>query len=136
VWQRTADTFIANKIKDELLNPALSTEEEPDEAPAVARPASRYEDDPQDGSRYVDEDGNLLGYLRRVHDVAVYTVTTAQANANAALHDALSDPDSQVTYQTVNGRISAIIYAPDPERQQPVAEQDLSTRKGFRSNDV
>jgi hypothetical protein len=135
VWQRTAGTFIAKKIKDELLNPALNPEEEPEEAP-VARTASRYEDDPQDGSRYVDEDGNLLGYLRRVHDVAVYTVTTAQANANAALHDALSDPDSQVSYQTVNGRISAIIYAPDPERQQSVTEQDVPTRKGFRSSDV
>jgi hypothetical protein len=135
VWQRTAGTFIAKKIKDELLSPPPAVEDEPDEAP-VARGPVRYEDDPQDGSRYVDEHGNLLGYLRRVHDVAVYTVTTAHANVNAALHDALSDPDSQVSYQTVNGRISAIIYSPDPERQQPVADEDVSTRKGFRSNDV
>ena len=138
MWQRTAGTFIANKIKDELLNPALSNNDEEDEQEEVpvSRGPVRHDDDPQDGSRYVDENGNLLGYLRRVHDVAVYTVTTAQANANAALHDALSDPDSQVSYQTINGRISAIIYSPDPERVQPAAEEQFTNRKGFRSSDV
>lgn len=130
--QRTAGTFIAKKIKDEFFAPPPPDDDEEDRAPQRSQP--QHYDDPQDGAEFVDENGHVVGYLRRVHDIAVYAVTTAHGSPHAALIEALRDPDSQLSFQSTNGRVSALIYAPDPERQQVV--EDTTPRKGFRADDV
>lgn len=130
--QRTAGTFIAKKIKDELFSPPpTERDEDEEERHAPQRPRQRY-DDPQDGAEFLDEDGRVIGYTRRLHDVAVYAVTTAHGSPHAALSEALRDPNSQLVFQSANGRITGLIYAPDPEH----TSGGSSDTRGFRSDEV
>ncbi|MEJ7838831.1 MAG: hypothetical protein WKF81_08440 [Thermomicrobiales bacterium] len=130
--QRTAGTFIAKKIKDELFAPPpADVDDEPERRPSSE--PQRYEEDNQDGAEYRDEDGRLLGYTRRVTNIAVYAVTSAHGNAHAALSEALRDPNSQLVFQSTNGRVSGLIYIPDPD-STPGSGSDNG--QGFRSDDV
>ena len=132
--QRTAGTFIAKKIKDELFAPPVQDDDE-DEQPQYApeRHQQSYEDDPQDGAEYRDEDGRLLGYTRRVANIAVYAVTSAHGSPHAALAEALRDPNSSLVFQSTNGRISGLIYVPDPDHGPTSSPSDP---RGFRPDDV
>jgi hypothetical protein len=130
--QRTAGTFIAKKIKDELFAPPKADVE--DDEPEYRAPAPQhYENDDQDGAEYRDENGRLLGYTRRVGNVAVYAVTSAHGSPHAALSEALRDPNSQLVFQSTNGRISGLIYVPDPNSSPGSSSGDS---QGFRADDV
>jgi hypothetical protein len=133
VLQRNAGLFIAKKIKDELFAPPVQDDEDEVEAPRHAPSQQQsYVNDPQDGAEYRDEAGRLIGYTRRVTDVAVYAVTTAHGSPHAALSEALRDPNSQLVFQSTNGRISGLIYVPDPDAT-PGSSGD---NNGFRPDDV
>jgi hypothetical protein len=132
VLQRNAGLFIAKKIKDELFAPPPQEDDEEEEPRYAAAPQQQYVNDPQDGAEFRDEEGRLLGYTRRVTDVAVYAVTSAHGSPHAALSEALRDPNSQLVFQSTNGRISALIYAPDPDAS-PGSSGDSN---GFRPDDV
>ena len=129
--QRTAGTFIAKKIKDEFFAPPKADVED---EPEYRQPSpQRYENDQQDGAEYRDENGRLLGYTRRVADIAVYAVTSAHGSPHAALSEALRDPESQLVFQSTNGRVSGLIYVPDPDRTPGGSSGDS---QGFRADDV
>ena len=130
--QRTAGTFIAKKIKDEFFTaPKEDVDDEPEYRPSA--PQQHYENDQQDGAEYRDENGRLLGYTRRVGDIAVYAVTSAHGSPHAALSEALRDPNSQLVFQSTNGRVSGLIYVPDPDAAPGSSSGDS---RGFRSDDV
>lgn len=130
--QRTAGTFIANKIKDELFAPPPVEEDEQPEYRPSHEP-QRHVDDDQDGAEYRDDDGRLLGYTRRVTNIAVYAVTSAHGSPHAALSEALRDPNSQLIFQSTNGRVSGLIYVPDPNSTPRSGSDD---GQGFRADDV
>jgi hypothetical protein len=132
--QRTAGTFIAKKIKDELFAPPPPDDDDEEEERRPAPQRSQHVDDPQDGAEYRDDEGRFLGYLRRVQDVAVYAVTSAHGSPHASLAEALRDPNSQLVFQTTNGRISGLVYIPDPDAA-PGASSGSDTR-AFRADDV
>jgi hypothetical protein len=133
VLQRNAGLFIAKKIKDELFAPPPQEDDEDEEPRYAPAPQQQsYVNDPQDGAEYRDDEGRLIGYMRRVPDVAVYAVTSAHGSPHAALSEALRDPNSQLVFQSTNGRISGLIYVPDPDGT-PGGSGD---NNGFRPDDV
>jgi hypothetical protein len=109
--------YVGNWLKDELLKPALAPPP-PGEAPK-----------PPDKQELHNEDGESIGVAVLAAGVSVYVVSDGYGTPQSELARCISDPNSTLMVQTEGGRITALIYVPDPE---------LPPRKtlGLRAEDV
>jgi hypothetical protein len=110
--------YVGNWLKDELLKPALAPPPKPDGSEG---PPARQE--------LHDEDGESLGVAYLAAGVSVYVVSEGYGTPQSELARCISDPNSTLMVQTEGGRITALIYVPDPA---------LPSRKslGLRPEDV
>ena len=76
-----------------------------------------------------DEDGRLLGKAKLVSGVGVYVMGDGYGTTHAELMQCLSEGGQEVRVMTERGRISAIIYFPDPNRPP-------RTGQALRADDV
>ena len=76
-----------------------------------------------------DEDGRLLGTAKVVSGVGVYVIGDGYGTAQAELLQCLQEGGAQFRVMTDRGRITAIIYLPDPNRQP-------RTGQALRADDV
>ncbi|HET7095075.1 MAG TPA: hypothetical protein VFI22_16405 [Thermomicrobiales bacterium] len=110
--------YVGNWLKDELLKPAM----EPPPSPEGAPP-------PPDRQELQNEAGKAIGVAYLAAGVSVYVVSDGYGTPQTELARCISDPNSTLMVQTEGGRITALIYVPDPE---------LPSRKalGLRAEDV
>lgn len=126
MMQRTVGMYIANKIKDEILNPpsAAAQDEYIEEEEA-------YEDS-LDGEVVTNAAGDVLGVAHRLQNVALYVVGSRTAVANTEMERALNDPDAEVIVHREGRRITALVYVPSETATMPSA----SNGQGFRADEV
>ncbi|HEX5498177.1 MAG TPA: hypothetical protein VFX03_03080, partial [Thermomicrobiales bacterium] len=110
--------YVGNWLKDELLKPATAPLPPPEGAPP-----------PPDRQELQNEDGETIGVACLAAGVSVYVVSDGYGTPQTELARCISDPNSTLMVQTEGGRITALIYVPDP---------DLPSRKtlGLRAEDV
>ncbi len=125
MMQRTVGMYIANKIKDEFLNPQ-DPEQEEVEAVEVQETA-----DALDGQSIANADGQVLGVARRVRNVPVYVVGRNGSNVNTELDRALNDPDAEIIVHREGRTVTAIVYVPSANATLPTGPTH-----GFRSDEV
>jgi len=107
-----AGMYLAKRIGDELLAPP-KPKAEPEEAEA---PAEAFVDE-YDGAVFRNEQDQPLGIARRLPGVAVYVVSSEYANPNAELERYLDEePEGQLFVRREEGRITGLIYVPEPSR--------------------
>ena len=107
--QTKASAYLAKRIGDELLKPSKPTEPaEPDEPEPPA--------DELEGQVFLDEHERSLGTSYRLPGVAVYVVTDGYANREEELARCLPEPQPRIFLRREDGRITGLIYVPDPSR--------------------
>ncbi|HEU5431019.1 MAG TPA: hypothetical protein VFU81_05115 [Thermomicrobiales bacterium] len=111
--------YVGNWLKDELLKPAT----------APPPPPSGEAPKPPERQALQDEEGTVIGVAYLASGVSVYVVSDGFGTPQTELARCISDPNSTLMVQTEGGRITALIYVPDPE---------LPSRKtlGLRADDV
>jgi hypothetical protein len=112
--------YVGNWLKDELLKPATAPPK-PDGPEGPEGPPARQE--------LHNEEGESVGVAYLAAGVSVYVVSEGYGTPQTELARCISDPNSTLMVQTEGGRITALIYVPDPE---------LPSRKslGLRPEDV
>ncbi len=112
---KVLSSYVGKMIKDELFaKPA------PPAAPDAAEPAAPAEE--PDRQELHDEAGRPLGTAYRVPGVAVYVIFDGRGTPEAELRRCVSEPGSQILFQSDRGRITALVYLPDPDRPPGGAE--------------
>ncbi|MBA3336287.1 MAG: hypothetical protein H0T49_01840 [Chloroflexia bacterium] len=116
--QRTAGAYIVKKIGNELMPSAAKPEPESEREPVREpnRVAPVVEFDELNERIFHDEEGNSLGIAHRLPEVAVYVVLQGRGNPAETLHWAAGDEETQRFVRRVNGRVTGLIYVPDPNR--------------------
>ena len=111
VVQKVAGQYIVKKITEGFNAPPRSGEEGEEERPAAAAPSPSSAPETQ---QVTDENGQLVGTAVRLREVAVYVVRQSHLPVQQELERALSEPEGRVLIQSENGRITALVYVPDP----------------------
>lgn len=112
--QRVGASYVGKKLYD-----YLKTQPDRSIGPETAGPGPDElgpPGDELDGQPFHDEDGQPLGTAFRLADVAVYVVFDGYGDPDAELERCLAEPETRIFWQTQDGRISAVIYVPDPSR--------------------
>ena len=104
--QKMAGSYLVKRLGDELFAKPAPREETAEEASEEA--------DEYDGQVVHDEEGQRLGTAHRVPDVAVYVVFDGYGRPEDVLARCLAQPDSRLLFQEERGRVTALIYVPDP----------------------
>jgi hypothetical protein len=126
VVPKIAGQYIVKRISDQILAPppeqdaAAEADEQRTEAPLI---------DELDGQVVVDDEGQSVGTARRLAAVGVYVVADRRGEAESELLRALNDPNSRLLIRSDAGRVTGLIYVPDPESAPPGVE-------GIRSDDI
>lgn len=76
-----------------------------------------------------DEDGRLLGTAQLVSGVGIYVMGDGYGTTHAELMQCLAEGSQEIRVMTERGRISALIYFPDPNRPP-------RTGQALRADDV
>ena len=126
VVPKIAGQYIVKRISDQILAPPPERE---DEAEAEGRVVEERLVDELDGQVVVDDDGHPVGTARRLASIGVYVVAERRGEAESELLRALNDPNSRLLIRSENGRVSGLIYVPDPDSAPPRVE-------GIRSDDI
>lgn len=124
MMQRSIGMYIANKVKDEIFRPEEVTTED-GEVQYI-----QQENDPLDGELIRDSSGAVLGRAYRV-PAAVYVVTSGDINADAALENALNDPEHETIIHWEGNEIGALVFVSSAAR-----ESAAKGPRGFRASDV
>jgi hypothetical protein len=129
--QRVGASYVGKKLYDYLTtSPTPAAAVEPDEGVEEVEAAESIAPvDELDGQPFFDENGQPLGTARRLAGVAVYVVTDGYASRHGELLRSLEEPESRIIWHTVDGRITALIYVPDPTNAP-------SRPEGMRADDV
>ncbi|MDQ3045748.1 MAG: hypothetical protein M3R06_11470 [Chloroflexota bacterium] len=114
--QRTAGAYIVKKIGNELMPSSAKPDQEPEQEPSQRPVAAPTVFDELDGRPFSDEEGNLLGIAHRLADVAVYVVLQHRGNPAETLNWAASDEETQRYIRRASGRVTGLIFVPDPSR--------------------
>ncbi len=115
--QKMGASYVAKRIADQLMAPPAKRAE-------PSEPAGG-----PDGEVFHDEDGQPLGMAYRVPGVAVYVVSDGYDSPQAELERCLAEPESRLFFHTEDGRITGLVYVPDPSRAPRRVE-------AFRADDV
>jgi hypothetical protein len=126
VVPKIAGQYIVKRISDQILAPPPEREDaaEADEQ-RVAEPLV----DELDGQIVVDDEGQPVGTARRLASIGVYVVADRRGEAESELIRALNDPNSRLLIRSDDGRVTGLIYVPDPDSAPPKVE-------GIRSDDI
>ena len=124
MMQRSIGMYIANKVKDEIFRPE-EVETEDGEVQYI-----QQENDPLDGELIRDNSGAVLGRAYRV-PANVYVVASGEVDADAALENALNDPDHETIIHWEGNEIGALVFV-SSEAKQSAAKGP----RGFRADDV
>ncbi len=111
--QRVGAQYLMKKFADQVL--AAPDEPSVESADAVARPA-RPAGPPPETVIVRDDQGRTLGTGYRVEELAVYVVTDGQGDPAVDLDRCIGDPKTRLFRNSEDGRLTAIIYVPDPSR--------------------
>jgi hypothetical protein len=126
VVPKIAGQYIVKRISDQILAPPP---EQAEEAEAVEQRAAAPLIDELDGQVVVDDDGQPVGTARRLASIGVYVVADRRGEAESELLRALNDANSRLLIRSDDGRITGLIYVPDPDSAPPRVE-------GIRSDDI
>lgn len=124
MMQRSIGMYIANKVKDEIFRPEV-VEDEEGEVQYI-----QQDHDPLDGELIRDNSGAVLGRAYRV-PAAVYVVASGDVDADAALENALNDPDHETIIHWEGNEIGALVFVSSAAR-----ESAAKGPRGFRADDV
>ena len=109
---RVGASYVGKKIYDYVM-----TQPEPRTAPEAVEAATEEWVDEVDGQPFHDEDGQPLGTAFRLAEVGVYVVGNGYGRPAAQFERALLDPATRLFWRTVNGRVVALFYVPDPAHE-------------------
>ncbi|CAA9539934.1 MAG: hypothetical protein AVDCRST_MAG87-13 [uncultured Thermomicrobiales bacterium] len=109
--QKIGAQYLAKRFADQLMA-SPEPREEPEE---VVRETTEVSGD-LDGQIFHDEEGQPIGRAYLVRQVEVYVVSPTRAGAREELVRCLNEPDSRVYLREVDGRLSGVVYTPDPAR--------------------
>jgi hypothetical protein len=112
VLPRVGASYVGKKLYDYVMTPP-----EPRSAPEAVDAAPEEWVDELDGQPFHDEEGQALGTAFRLAEVGVYVVTNGYGRPAAQFERALLDPETRLFWRTVDGRVVALIYVPDPSRE-------------------
>jgi hypothetical protein len=130
VVQKIGAQYLVKRVTDYVMAPPPAAGEPDSEPEQQARAGAPEVIGPDlDGDEIHDDEGQLLGTARRVRNVAVYVVTDGFGNPLEVLHQAVDDAETRVMFHTVDGRLTGIIYVPDPSKAPPRAD-------GMRADEV
>jgi hypothetical protein len=115
VLPKVGASYVGKKLYDYVMAP-------PPPRPVPESPESEEATpeewvDELDGQPFHDEDGQPLGTAFRLAEVAVYVVTNGYGRPAAQFERALVDPETRLFWRTVDGRVVALLYVPDPSRE-------------------
>lgn len=102
--QKMAASFVAKRVADQLMAPPTKRTE-PTEAASGP-----------DGEVFHDEDGQPLGTAYKVPGVSVFVVSDGYDSPQDELERCLAEPESRLFFHTEDGRITGLVYVPDPSR--------------------
>ena len=124
---KIAGQYIVKKISDQVFAPPPERQEEAE----VAEPRHVEERivDELDGQVVVDDEGHPVGTARRLPAIGVYVVSDRRGESESELVRALNDPNSRLLIRSADGRVTGLIYVPDPDSAPPRVE-------GIRSDDI
>lgn len=125
---KIAGQYIVKRIYDQVLAPPPEREDEAADPEPQQRVEERFVDD-LDGQVILDDEGHPAGTARRLASIGVYVVSERRGEAEAELLRALNDPNSQLLIRADDGRVTGLIYVPDPDSAPPRVE-------GIRSDDI
>jgi hypothetical protein len=115
---------IGDRLTEEIF-PEPKPKPEPDEDPRQHTAADGLDDE----IVMHDEDGRLLGTAKLVSGVGVYVIGDGYGTTQSELRQCLAEGTPDVRVMTDRGRITAIIYFPDPNRPP-------RTGQALRADDV
>jgi hypothetical protein len=114
--QKVGAQFVVKRLTDYVTAPS----ERPADQPAEPT-TTHVEVDSLDGQIVKDDEGQALGRARRLAGIAVYVVAGAHTDPISELKRCLAEPDSRVFFNTEDGRLTGLIYVPDPANApQPI----------------
>ncbi len=124
MMQKTIGMYIANKVKDEIFRP-----QEVEDDDGVVQYVEQGHD-PLDGELIRDNTGAVLGRAYRV-PAAVYVVAASNTDADAALENALNDPEHETIIHWEGDQIGALVFVGSEARANAATGP-----RGFRADDV
>lgn len=117
--------LVIKKIGDRLTEEIFPEPRAPEEPHAQS-----VQDDGPDAEIVMhDEDGRLLGTAKIVSGVNVYVIGDGYGTNHAELMQCLAEGSQEIRVMTDRGRITALIYFPDPNRPP-------RTGQALRADDV
>jgi hypothetical protein len=116
---------LGDRLTEELF-PEPKTRAEPDD---VTYDFADEADGPAEEIVMHDEDGRLLGTAKLVTGVNVYVIGDGYGTTQAELMQCLAEGSQEIRVIAERGKISALIYFPDPDRPP-------RTGQALRADDV
>jgi hypothetical protein len=128
--QKIGAQYLVKRISDYVTAPQPAEDsEQPQPVDAPSRPVEESVPDLLDGQVVRNEEGQSVGIARRVHEVSVYVIGEGFGDRVQMVQDAIDDPDSNILFHSVDGRLAGIIYVPDPSKR-------VAKSTGMRADDV
>lgn len=145
VLPKMGASYVIKKFADEIMaepkaavESAMATALDP-HAPVQGPPASAASGtasprpdpvDEWDGQPIANEDGEVIGTARRVHQVGLYIISDTYGDLAKELEACVLDEESRRFFvHDAEGRIAGLIYAPHPDKMPVKAA-------AFRADDI
>jgi hypothetical protein len=128
VVPKIAGQYVIKRIYDQVLAPPPERQGDSADPDPQQRVEEQFVDE-LDGQGVLDDEGHPVGIARRLASIGVYVVSDRRGDAEAELLRALNDPNSQLLIRSDDGRVTGLIYVPDPDSASPGVE-------GIRSDDI
>lgn len=120
--------LVFKKIGDRLTEEIFPEPKQP-VAPEEAAAFRAEDEGPDEEIVMHDEDGRLLGTAKLVSGVNVYVIGDGYGTTHGELMQCLAEGSQEIRVMTERGRITALIYFPDPNRPP-------RTGQALRADDV
>jgi hypothetical protein len=99
------------------LDPAASSQQPAAGSQQAAGSGQKGGADEWDGQAIADEQGEVIGTARRVHQVGMYVISDSYGDIVAELEQCLLDDDSRrFLVHDDKGRLAGLILAPHPDK--------------------
>jgi hypothetical protein len=121
--------LVFKKIGDRLTSEIFPEPKAPIEADPESHHQVAADDGPDEQIVMHDEDGRLLGTAQLVSGVGVYVIGDGYGTTHGELMQCLAEGSQEIRVMTDRGRITALIYFPDPNRPP-------RTGQALRADDV
>lgn len=118
--------LVIKKIGDRLSEEIFPEPKQPEEPQSQS---IADDDGPDEEIVMHDEDGRLLGTAKLVSGVNVYVIGDGYGTTHAELMQCLTEGSREIRVMTERGKITALIYFPDPNRPP-------RTGQALRADDV